>query len=313
MTSALMRGVLDIVDRIHSYRSLVPLVRIAVLLLVGLLLELGARVFIPRLTARVAARASQVIDLEKRQRSATVAKFSMSVARLVLWTLIFVSVLSEININVGPLLAGAGVMGAALAFGAQNIIKDYLAGFFILLENQYTLGDFVRIRDLSGTVEEITMRITVLRGVDGTMHVVPNGTIQSVSNMTSAWARVIVDVNVAYRTDVDRALSALGRVAAAFHADPAWARYQLEAPEVQGVVAMSETAVTMRISVRVIAEEQWRMHRELLYRTKRELDAAGISPPFAAMPPPAPPEGQAAQAAPGAAVGSELGPDGGES
>ena len=147
--------------------------------------------------------------LERRQRSATVVKFSSSVARLVLWTIIFVSLLSEININIGPLLAGAGVLGAALAFGAQNVIRDYLAGFFILLENQYTLGDVVKIGALSGSVEEITMRITVLRGADGAMHVIPNGTITAVSNMTSSWARALVDVVVAYQANLEKALATL--------------------------------------------------------------------------------------------------------
>jgi small conductance mechanosensitive channel len=156
-----------------------------VLLLLGIAMEVAVRVFVPRLTRRVVAqRASQVVDLERNQRTATVVGFSTSVMRLVLWAIIFVSLLSEININIGPILAGAGVFGAALAFGAQNIIKDYLAGFFILLENQYTLGDVIRVGTLIGAVEEINMRITVLRGQDGAMHVIPNGTIQSVSNMT---------------------------------------------------------------------------------------------------------------------------------
>jgi moderate conductance mechanosensitive channel len=276
------------VDELGKYTSVPALGRVAVLLLLGIGMEVAARVLVPRVTARVSQRASQIIDLERRQRSATVVKFTTSVVRLVLWTIVFVSLLSEININIGPILAGAGVMGAALAFGAQNIIKDYLAGFFILLENQYTLGDVVRIGALSGTVEEITMRITVLRGVDGAMHVIANGTIQAISNMTSAWARVIVDVGVAYSTNLDTAVGVLAKVAKELHADEAWGRLMLEPPEVLGLNALTETAMVMRVMVKVIPEYQWKVQRELLRRIKLELDANHIAAPPTAPPPPAP-------------------------
>jgi small conductance mechanosensitive channel len=282
-----MPAVEKLADEIQKYTNVATLGRIFVLLFLGLSMEVAARVLVPRMTARVTQRSSQIIDLERRQRSATVVKFSTSVVRLVLWTIVFVSLLGEININIGPILAGAGVAGAALAFGAQNIIKDYLAGFFILLENQYTLGDFVRIGALSGTVEEITMRITVLRGVDGAMHVIPNGTITAVSNMTSAWARVIVDVGVAYTTNLDTAVGVLSKVAKDFHADPDWGRLMLEAPEVLGLNALTETAMTLRVMVKVIPEYQWKVQRELLRRVKLELDANQIAAP-PTPPPPAP-------------------------
>jgi small conductance mechanosensitive channel len=277
----------SLADELQKYMSVPALGRIAVLLVLGIAMEVAARVLVPRVTARVSQRASQIIDLERRQRSATVVKFTTSVVRLVLWTIVFVSLLSEININIGPILAGAGVLGAALAFGAQNIIKDYLAGFFILLENQYTLGDVVRIGALSGTVEEITMRITVLRGVDGAMHVIANGTIQAVSNMTSAWARVIVDVGVAYSTNLDAAVGVLAKVAKELHADETWGRLMLEPPEVLGLNALTETAMVMRVMVKVIPEYQWKVQRELLRRIKLALDANHIAAP--PTPPPSPP------------------------
>jgi small-conductance mechanosensitive channel len=269
------------VDEIRKYGSIETFGRIAVLFLLGIVLEVAARVFVPRVTARVAQRASQVVDLERIQRTATVVKFSTSVVRLVLWAIIFVSLLSEININIGPILAGAGVFGAAVAFGAQNIIKDYLAGFFILLENQYTLGDVIRIGAITGAVEEVTMRITVLRGQDGAMHVIPNGTIQSVSNMTSGWARVITDVSVAYDAKLDAALGVLARVGREFREDKDWGHYLLEKPEVLGLNAITDTAMVVRLQVKVIPEYQWRVQRELLRRIKLELDANGIHPPFA--------------------------------
>ncbi|HKQ71092.1 MAG TPA: mechanosensitive ion channel family protein, partial [Polyangiaceae bacterium] len=247
------------VDELKPFGISVSLVRIAVLLAVGVTLEVATRVFIPRVTARIAERTSQTMDLERHQRSATVVKFSTSVVRAVLWIIVFVSVLGEININIGPLLAGAGVLGAALAFGAQNIIKDYLAGFFILLENQYTLGDYVKIGQLAGSVEEITMRITVLRGIDGAMHVIPNGTIQSVSNMTSVWARVVIDVAVAYESRFDAAMAALVRAGKALEDDEGLRGVLLEKPEVLGLQSLTETAMKFRVQVRVVPELQWRV------------------------------------------------------
>ncbi len=275
----------NLLDEIQKYGPLASFVRIGVLLFLGVTMEIAARVFVPRMTQRVAQRASQVIDIERRQRSATVVKFSTSVVRLVLWTIIFVSLLSEININIGPILAGAGVLGAALAFGAQNIIKDYLAGFFIMLENQYTLGDVIRIGPHTGTVEEITMRITVLRGVDGTVHVIPNGIIQGVSNMTSAWARVIVDIGVGHQANLDRALAAIAQVATKFHQDETWGRFLLEPPEVVGLNALTETGMTLRLTVKAIPEYQWKIQRELLRRIKVEFDAQQI-PASGSVPPP---------------------------
>ena len=283
-----MRAVENLADEIRKYTNPATFGRIVVLLLLGVGMEVAARVLVPRMTARVTQRASQIIDLERRQRSATVVKFSTSVVRLVIWTIIFVSLLGEININIGPLLAGAGVAGAALAFGAQNIIKDYLAGFFILLENQYTLGDVVRIGALSGTVEEITMRITILRGVDGAMHVIPNGTITAVSNMTSAWARVIVDVGVAYSSNLDAAVAVLAKVAEELHADPEWGRMMLEPPEVLGLNALTETAMILRVMVKVVPDQQWKVQRELLRRVKLELDVNHIAAPPTPVPPAAP-------------------------
>jgi len=280
-----MPGVPSLLDEIRRYAPLASFGRVAILLVLGVGMEIAARVFVPRMTQRVAHRASQVVDLERHQRSATVVKFSTSVVRLVLWTIIFVSLLSEININIGPILAGAGVMGAALAFGAQNIIKDYLAGFFILLENQYKHGHVVRIGGHTGTVEEITMRITVLRGVDGTVHVIPNGTIQGVSNMTSAWARVILDVGVAHTANLDRALAAIAKVATTFHEDQSWGRFLLEAPEVVGLNALTETGMVLRLTVKTIPEYQWKVQRELLRRIKVELDAQQI-PASGSVPPP---------------------------
>lgn len=274
-------GVWSLIDEIREYARLLPLFRLGLLVLAGLVAELAVRIVLPRLSARLSDRASQLFDPERHKRSATVVRFGTNFVRLIIWTVVFFSFLAQININIGPFLAGAGVVGAALAFGAQHVVKDYLAGFFILLENQYKLGDVVRIGAFSGTVEEITMRITVLRGVDGAMHVVPNGTIQTVSNLTSVWARAVVDVSVSHGANVDVALEALSEAGRVFYADEVWKPSLLESPEVAGVIGLSDTSVQLRLQVKVKPEEQWKVQRELLRRVKVELDARAVPMPAA--------------------------------
>jgi moderate conductance mechanosensitive channel len=278
-------GVWRVIEEIREFARLLPLFRLGLLILVGLVAELAVRIVVPRLSARLAARASGLLDVERQKRGATVVRVGANVVRIMIWTVVFVSLLAQININIGPLLAGAGVVGAALAFGAQNVVKDHLSGFFILLENQYKLGDVVRIGALTGTVEEITMRITVLRGVDGAMHVIPNGAIQTVSNLTSVWARAIVDVSVAHTANVDVALDALAVVGGRFYEDEAWKPRLLEQPEVVGVMKLSDTSVQLRMQVKVKAEEQWKVQYELLRRVKEELDARAVPMPVAVIAP----------------------------
>jgi small-conductance mechanosensitive channel len=266
----------------NGLREWMPIVRIGLLVFAGVALDMTARVVSSRIVRRMGDKRAAAGDIERRQRGATLVSFATSVARVIVWVSVVLSLLSEVNINVGPIVAGAGVIGAALAFGAQNIVKDYLAGFFILFENQYTLGDVVKIGAVSGTVEDITMRITVLRGLDGAMHVIPNGTIQLVSNMTSVWARAVVDVGIAYGGRVDEALAALRRVGKGLHEDADGQWRLLEPPEVPGVVALGDASVTLRLQAKVVAEEQWNVKNELLRRIKNELDAVGI--PFPALP-----------------------------
>ena len=200
-------------ESIRAYAGWFPLARIALLLVSGIALKFTARRMGRRMANELALRPGTPKDIDRRRRTATLLSFATSVARVAIWATVLISLLAEVNVNIGPILAGAGVVGAALAFGAQNIVKDYLAGFFILLENQYTLGDVIKVGALSGTVEDISMRITTLRGADGTLHIIPNGTIQAVSNLTCIWARVVVDVAIAHQAHMNDALVAMREVA----------------------------------------------------------------------------------------------------
>jgi small conductance mechanosensitive channel len=181
---------------------------------------------------------------------------------------------------IGPILAGAGVLGLAISFGAQSLVKDVIAGFFVLLENQFAVGDIIQAGSKSGVVEKMNLRIVQLRDLEGVLHTIPNGDIGVVSNMTRAWSRAVVDIGVAYGTPVDRALKVFEDEAARFAADPAWVGYFDGPPEVQGIQDLGDSAVVIRTRIRTVPGEQWAAAREFRRRLKNRLDREGIEIPF---------------------------------
>jgi small conductance mechanosensitive channel len=207
----------------------------------------------------------------------------------------FVAVLSELGVNVTALLAGVSILGLAVSFGAQSLVKDVITGFFILLEDQYGVGDVVRVNGpggLAGGVEAVSLRTTVLRDLEGTAHVIPNGEIKTVSVLSKDWARAVADIDVPYDVSLDQMLELLTRVATALHDDPEWNNKFLEPPEVLGVQALTPTAVTLRVLMKVQPKEQWPVSREFRRRMKNALDKAGLRVPLPQMSLAMPPQTQ---------------------
>jgi small conductance mechanosensitive channel len=186
----------------------------------------------------------------------------------------------DIFIAIGPLLAGVGVAGLAVSFGAQSLVKDMISGFFILLENQFAVGDVVTVNGISGKVEWMTLRVVMLRDLEGTLHVIPNGSISVVSNRTRGYSRSVVDVGVSYDEKIDHVLDVLRDLAREFHDDPAWQAAFAELPEVLGVQALADNAVSVRVLLTTQPGRQWEVGREFLRRVKNRLDAERISIPF---------------------------------
>jgi small-conductance mechanosensitive channel len=215
---------------------------------------------------------------EAEQRGHTLAQLVKSFGTVLISSLALLATL-DVFVDIGPLLAGAGILGLAFSFGAQSLVKDLIAGFFILMENQFVVGDIIEVAGKTGTVERMTLRVVTLRDGDGTMHVVPNGQITTVSNRTRKWARAVVDVGVSYTADTDRVVAILRNELDAFAASPEWKGRVEEAPEVQGVESLSENAVILRTRVKVQAGTQWEVARELRRRFKKRLDAEGIEIP----------------------------------
>ena len=195
-------------------------------------------------------------------------------------------ILSELSVNVTGLLAGVSILGLAVSFGAQSLVKDVITGFFVLLEDQYGVGDVVRVNGaggLAGSVEHLNLRVTVLRDLEGTAHIIPNGQILTVSVLSKDWARVVADIDVPHDLKLDTALELIGGVAQTLHDDPIWTEKFLERPEVLGVQALGAVGVTIRTVMKVQPKEQWGLSREFKKRIKNAFDAAGLRIPMPQM------------------------------
>ena len=184
------------------------------------------------------------------------------------------------SIPQAPFLAVGSAVGIAIGFGAQDLVKDVISGFFILAEDQFHIGDVVRIADVAGKVEDIRPRVTVMRDLDGNVHYVPNGQIKVATNLTQRFAQVVVDVGIAYKENVDQALAVFASELEATAADEHWGPLIIEPPMVLGVEQLGDSAVVLRAVAKVTADERWNIRRELLRRVKNRFDAEGIEIPF---------------------------------
>jgi moderate conductance mechanosensitive channel len=220
-------------------------------------------------TGETSVRAEQRID--------ALSSVLRSVLSFVIWLTALLMCLGEVGINLGPLLAGAGVLGVASGFGSQSLVRDFLSGTFILVEDQFGVGDIVDVGEATGTVEAVSLRTTRLRAIDGTVWHVPNGEIRRVGNMSQHWSRALLDIEVAYDTSVDHARSVIKRVA-----DAVWQEDDgvLEEPELWGVEQLGAHGVMLRLVVKTTPSQQWRVSRELRERIKAAFDEEGIEIPF---------------------------------
>ncbi|HEX7222602.1 MAG TPA: mechanosensitive ion channel family protein [Candidatus Limnocylindrales bacterium] len=201
--------------------------------------------------------AQELSAIEVRKRIDTLDGLGGNVLRFFVVVIAGIMILGRFGLDVGPAIAGLGVVGIAVGFGAQSLVRDYLTGALILVENQFSKGDIVSVAGVTGTVEDFSLRRTTLRDLDGVVHTVPNGEIKVASNRTRTWARINQDVMVAFGTDIDRAIDVVDGVGRAMAADPIWKRRILEAPRVERVESIAEMGITLKILGSVRAGEQW--------------------------------------------------------
>lgn len=209
-----------------------------------------------------------------------------TVVQVVSWvvnaSIVIVAVMMLLSrfVDIAPLLASLGVVGLALSLGAQTLIKDLIGGMLILMENQYAIGDVIQVGDIAGSVEHFTLRVTYVRSVEGKLHVVPNGEIRIVSNITRHWSRAMVDLGVAYEEDLDRVLAVLEREAEAFAQDPEVADQLIEAPSVIGPLSLGDWAVTVRVMVKTLPGKHWGVGQILRKRLLAACEREGITLPY---------------------------------
>ncbi len=217
---------------------------------------------------------------ELQRRVATIETLTTRVATAVIGIIAVLMILQTLGIEIGAAIAGLGVVGIAVGLGAQTLVKDWLSGIFVVLENQYSRGDVVSVAGVTGSVEDFSLRRTTLRDLSGTVHTVPNGAIVVASNLTRVWARVNLDVSVGYDTDIERATAVIDRIGAEMLADETWSERMIEAPGVVRVDALGDSGVTLKVLGQVRAAEQWAVAGELRKRILATFAREGIEIPF---------------------------------
>jgi small conductance mechanosensitive channel len=250
--------------------------RIILIVAVFLVALRTIRLFAHRLHNFLRGRSATI---ERQKRAQTLSGMAQTVANTFLFVVSAMLVLRELGVEIAPILATAGIGGLAIGFGAQSIVRDVISGFFILLEDQIRVGDVVRVGDKEGYVESVGLRILTLRGFDGSVHIIPNGTIGAVTNMTKGFSYYVIDVGISYREDVDKVMEVLKEVGAELRHDPEFASDILGDLEVLGVDNVVGSAVTIKVQIRTQPVKQWRVGRELRRRIKKTFDARGIQLP----------------------------------
>jgi small-conductance mechanosensitive channel len=256
-------------------------IRIAFVVLIALVLRVIAHRAIGRITARATResndggdRTHALLFRERRlQRASALGAILSNAASVTIFGIATVIIIGDMGLNLAPVLASTAVLGVAIGFGAQNLVQDFLAGIFMLLEDQYGVGDVVSVGTATGTVEGVSLRITRMRDVNGVVWHIRNGTIKKAGNESQGWARAVVDFPVPYQHDLPQVRQMMARTADAMFAEPAWHEIILEQPEVWGVQSLSSDAVVMRVTARTLPLRQWEVQRELTERLKMALDA----------------------------------------
>ncbi|MDH2415056.1 mechanosensitive ion channel family protein [Nocardioides sp. CER19] len=228
---------------------------------------------------RLSDRFASANATRRVQRAKTMGDLLKSVLTGILIAVFGTMILDQVGVNIAPIIASAGIVGIALGFGAQSLVKDFLSGVFMIFEDQYGVGDVINLGEASGTVEAVSLRVTRLRDVNGTVWYVPNGEILRVGNMSQNWSRAVVDVTVGYREDLGKVITTLRDAAHDLWEDEDFKGIIIEEPEVTGVETLGPESVSVRVMVKTEPMEQWKVARELRSRIKARFDHEGISIP----------------------------------
>ena len=244
------------------------------------LIKRFGQIFIKRLVIRAVHASSHGDKEAEEKREETIVQIVSGALNIIVWPLAIVLAIAQLGVDIAPLIAGASIVGVALGFGAQSLVKDIISGLFIILENQYRVGDVVDLDGTAGQVERITLRVTVLRDLDGIVHHVPNGNIDRTSNYSKDYSGINLNVGIAYDSDIDKAIEIINKVGQSLANEEEWKNQILEAPSFMRVDNLGDSSVDLKLTGKVRPLKQWAVTGELRKRIKLEFDKAGIEIPF---------------------------------
>jgi len=256
--------------------------RITLILVVAWVGVILLKKFLRRLESRLMKKSKEDGEpaSESEKRIETIIRLIQQAAMLALWMTACLIILKELNIDIAPIIASAGIVGLAVGFGAQNLVRDMISGFFIILENQIRVGDVAIINGTGGLVEQINFRTIVLRDLGGVVHIFPNGTISTLSNLTNEWSAYILEIGVAYKEHTDTVIEIMHEVGRSMRTDETFGRLMLEDPEIFGVDKFADSAVIIKGRIKTKPIRQWEVGREYLRRIKLAFDYNNIEIPF---------------------------------
>lgn len=267
-------------DAIHEIASSSPIVQVLLTIIVTLLLQIAARYVIGALARNIVRGHKYSNRTDQRKQEQTLRGILVTTVSVVIWIVSVLVILTELGFQLGTLLTSAGLLGVVFGFGAQNIVKDFVAGLFVLGENQYRVGDVVEMQvgaiKLSGTVEDLTVRITRLRDLDGNLHIIGNGTAQLVTNLSYKYANVNIDIDVAYASDIDDVEMIINEVGQKMAKSDVWSKNIFEPIQFLRVDGLAESGVRIKSLGRVEPAEQWAVAGEFRRRLKKEFEKHGI-------------------------------------
>ncbi|MBN2481533.1 MAG: mechanosensitive ion channel family protein [Bacteroidales bacterium] len=272
----------DLLDKVQGWllEEFPGLLILTIIVVVGLRL---VRLFLTRLKMRMVIRADRIGDIdgvEAAKRINTLMGIVRGLIRIVVWTMYIMIVLKKFNIDIGPILASAGIIGLAVGFGAQELVRDFISGFYMLLENHIRTGDVAVINGTGGLVEKIALRTVTLRDFSGVVHVFQNGKISSLSNMTKEWSAMVFDVGVAYKEDTETVMNVMKQVGDELQSDPEFGEHIIEPIEVFGLDSFGDSAIIIKARFKTRPIQQWAVGREYRKRLKKAFDERNIEIPF---------------------------------
>ncbi|MGD2063231.1 MAG: mechanosensitive ion channel family protein [Nitrospirota bacterium] len=270
------------VEQVQWETVMFTVLRILLIMIIARVALTAAKIALRRLEATLIDRGQEEgeIPSEAEKRAETLARLLRQGIVILIWLVAALVVLREMGVEIGPILASAGVAGLAIGFGAQNLVRDVISGFFMILENQVRVGDVAVVNGTGGLVERVNFRTIVLRDLSGIVHVFPNGTISTMANLTREWSAYVFDIGVAYKEDVDRVMEIMREVGRELRADAVFGPLMVADVEVFGVDAFGDSAVMIKGRLRTKPIKQWDVGREYRRRLKKAFDAQGIEIPF---------------------------------